>query len=117
MTQGWQWILAAAGGIVVLAAALASIAKLIGVVDRGMKRANQFLDDWGGEPARPGYAARPGMPERLERIETSQARTEIRLDNVEAQLTPANGAVSGTLRDTVDRIEQTVTPPDAEGGP
>jgi hypothetical protein len=108
MTQTWQWLLAAAGGIVVLAAALAAIVKGFGVIDRGMKRFNEFLDDWRGEPARPGYPARPGVPARLEGIEISQARTEARLDNVEAQLTPANGAISGTLRETVDRIEQTV---------
>jgi hypothetical protein len=113
MTQTWQWLLAVAGGIVVLAAALVAIAKGFGVIDRGMKRANEFLDDWRGEPRRPGYPARPGVPERLERIEISQARTEVRLDNVEAQLTPANGAALGTLRETVDRIEQTVVPPDA----
>ena len=101
--NAWQWLLAVAGGIVALAAALAAIAKGFRVIDRGMKRANEFLDDWRGESARPGYPSRPGVPERLERIED-------RLDGVETQLAPKNG-VTTTLRDSVDRIEQIVVPP------
>lgn len=32
-------------------------------------RLSSFLDDWFGEPARPGFPRRPGVPERLEIVE------------------------------------------------
>ncbi|MFD7550686.1 hypothetical protein [Streptomyces sp. NPDC059816] len=33
------------------------------------RRFNQFMDDWYGEEERPGVPARPGMMERVSRIE------------------------------------------------
>lgn len=81
------FILAAGGVCVALAA--------IGVVGRKLwrifRRIDHFMDDWFGEPARPGVAARPGVMERL--------------CSVERQLTP-NGGNSHTLADGVVRLEQ-----------
>lgn len=34
-----------------------------------LRRVGHFLDDWVGEPARPGVEARPGVMERLHAIE------------------------------------------------
>ncbi|TDC81914.1 hypothetical protein E1193_13510 [Micromonospora sp. KC606] len=65
---------------------------------RTLRRIDDWLDDWYGEPARPGQPARPGVPERLTQIEARQAA-------IEAQLRPNGG---GSLRDAVDRVEQTV---------
>lgn len=65
---------------------------------RTLRRIDVFLDDWYGEPARPGQPARPGVPERLEAIEN-------RVGRVETQLRPNGGS---TLRDAVARIEETV---------
>lgn len=52
-------------------------------------RVDNFMDDWGGEDARPGVVRRPGVMERLEWIEH--------------QLKPNSGE---SLRDAVNRIEQ-----------
>lgn len=57
------------------------------------RRWQQFLDDWFGEPARPGQKARPGAMERLGQLET-------------------NGGLS--LRDSVDRIERKLDAVDAK---
>lgn len=53
------------------------------------RRAQAFFDDWNGEDARPGFDARPGVPERVSRIE--------------AQL-QTNGGLS--LKDQMNRIER-----------
>ena len=98
----WEVMLAVAGAIVVLSAAAVSVARVFRLLDRAAKRWNEFLEDWRGEPARKGYPARPGVPERLEHIEH-------RIDRVETQLAPTNGVIT-TLRESVDRIEQTVAP-------
>lgn len=42
-------------------------------------RMDRMLDDWHGEPARPGYKELPSFPERV-------TRTEQRLDGIEAKL-------------------------------
>lgn len=57
-----------------------------------IKRLNHFLDDVMGEEARPGVPARPGLMERVMRVEH--------------ELFPNSGA---SLRDQTDRIESTVT--------
>ena len=53
-----------------------------------------FLADWAGEPPRPGYPGRPGVPERLERL-------EVRVANVEAELSPNGGR---SVRDRVEAL-------------
>lgn len=55
-----------------------------------IKKASQFLREWHGEPARPGYARTLGVPERLSRIE--------------AQVHPNHGS---SLADQLDRLEKT----------
>lgn len=57
-----------------------------------IKRLNHFLDDVMGEEARPGVPARPGLMERVMRVEH--------------ELFPNSGA---SLRDQTDRIESTIT--------
>ncbi|MFI9418110.1 hypothetical protein [Streptomyces werraensis] len=56
------------------------------------RRTSQFLDDWYGEPPRPGVPARPGVMERM-------AGMEERLGHVWHEVYPNNG---GSLRDAVD---------------
>lgn len=87
--------------LVVNTLTLAAIVTAVGVLwkvavsgRRLVKSLGQFLGDWTGEPARPGHAARPGIPQRLERLEVGQA--EIR-----QQLRVTGG---DSLRDAVDRI-------------
>ena len=57
-----------------------------------IKRLNHFLDDVMGEEARPGVPARPGLMERVMRVEH--------------ELFPNSGA---SLRDQTNRIESTLT--------
>ncbi|MGW4030736.1 hypothetical protein ACWEFL_15690 [Streptomyces sp. NPDC004838] len=65
-------------------------------------RGGQIIDDWHGEPARPGVPARAGVMERLGSIET-------RVTAVEHEVRPNDGR---SMRDAVDRVDVTLT-----GGP
>ncbi|MEU1265561.1 hypothetical protein ABZ473_26515 [Streptomyces cellulosae] len=60
------------------------------------RRTSQFLDDWYGEPARPGVPAWPGVMERM-------AGMEERLGHVWHEVYPNDG---GSLRDAVDLANQ-----------
>lgn len=95
----WERLLAIAGVVIVLGASVGVLVKFTSWSARIVSRVQDFLDDWNGEPARPGVLRRPGVPERLTGIEG-------RLSSVERQLKPNDGA---TLRDAVDRIEQHTT--------
>jgi hypothetical protein len=60
---------------------------------RIMMRTSRFMDDYFGEPARPGVAERPGVMARLQRVE--KIATDVRAE------TRPNGGHS--LRDVVHR--------------
>lgn len=50
---------------------------MIGIIawmSRQMHRVSQMLDDWRGTEARPGVPRRPGVMERLEKIENDVSR-------------------------------------------
>lgn len=53
---------------IIIAGITALIGAVMGIARTG-KRLAHFLDDWFGEEARPGIPARPGVMERLERLE------------------------------------------------
>lgn len=91
-------VLVIAGAIIVLGGAIVVLAKAGTWVGRIVGRMQVFLDDWAGEPARPGTLRRPGVPERLGVIET-------RLQTLEKEMRPNAGS---TLRDAVDRMESTI---------
>lgn len=92
MTGTWWLDVFVAAGIV---AGGLGLLGMFGRVVRWMlhtwKRVTNFLDDWQGEPDRPGVPGRPGVMERLAVIE--------------AELHPNHGA---SLRDVVDRLERGV---------
>lgn len=71
-----------------VAAVLALAWRLLVGIRRLVIRIDDFMDDWGGEAARPGVPRRPGVMERL--------------DYIEHQLKPNSGE---SLRDAVNRIE------------
>lgn len=79
---------------------LATVGTVAWRVTRGgarlARRANDFMDDWTGEEARPGVPARPGVMARVSAIES-------RLASVEHELYPNSG---GSLRDAVDLANQ-----------
>ncbi|GAA5048138.1 hypothetical protein HNP84_000235 [Thermocatellispora tengchongensis] len=56
---------------------------------------DDFLDDWRGEPPRPGVPARPGVMERLERVEQEVVA-------VRHEVTTNDGS---SLKDAVKRVE------------
>jgi hypothetical protein len=66
---------------------------------RVLLRTRDFLDDWGGQPARPGVEARPGVMARLQAVETAVAK-------VLAQTQPDHGH---SLRDVVHQIREDVS--------
>ena len=85
-------VFGAIGATAVLAPGLLwIIARLKRITMFSDPRLGHFLDDWFGEDARPGFVARPGIPERLA--------------EVEKQL-HADGGTS--LRDAINRIEARV---------
>jgi len=100
-------LLLAAAIIGALGVIVRAVIYLAGVIHK----LNRLIDDLAGEPPRPGFPeGRPGVLDRLASIEGSQsagvdrlAAMEKRLTAVEVQLRPNGGS---TLRDAVDRIEQ-----------
>lgn len=77
MTGGsWLDAFVAAGIIAGGFGLLVMIGRAVGWVLRTWKRLTDFLDDWNGEPARPGVEARPGFPERIARLEKLVTRIE-----------------------------------------
>lgn len=74
-----------AGSAVVVAGAVVASIRAGRRVER---KIDQMQRDWYGEAARPGFAARPGIPERLETIEN--------------QLKPNGGS---STRDAINRVE------------
>lgn len=75
---------------------LAFIARYLHRASRGLR---QMLDDWRGEPGRPGVPARPGVMERLGSFDT-------RLSAIEAEVSPNGGA---SMRDAVARVHLATT--------
>lgn len=60
-------------------------------------RFSHFLDDWFGEPERPGFSARPGVPERLGQVES-------RLETVEDSTAQLKRNGGSHLADAIDRL-------------
>jgi len=71
-----------------------------------IKKATNFLDDVGGEPARPGVPERPGMMERIGNIEEQLDLVEEKVDQVHNETSPNGG---GSMKDTVGRVEKKLT--------
>lgn len=67
------------------------------------RRVDEFIDDWQGEPPRPGVPARPGVMERMGGLETRMGGVEDDLQRIKHELYPNSG---GSLRDAVDLANQ-----------
>ena len=61
-----------------------------------------FFRDWNGEPERPGHDRVPGVPERLQRLETDNAKQWEAIGTLKDEFRPNHGS---TARDAIDRIE------------
>ena len=64
-----------------------------------LSRTMRFLDDWAGEPARPGVEARPGVMERLRAV-------EVKLAQVLAETRPNHGH---SMRDVMHAVRNDVS--------
>jgi hypothetical protein len=81
------------------------------------KGIEHFLEDWNGEPERPGVPGRPGMMERVANIETSQTASATHqskadaffekygpiIDKLDHEMHPNSGS---SLADAVNRTEK-----------
>lgn len=91
LTANWG----AVGFAIVIVAAVAMVAVKLWPLFRKL---GHFLDDVAGEPARPGVEARPGLMERLARIEhevfpNSGGSLRDRIDQTADQLSDVSTAV------------------------
>lgn len=93
MNPAWVAALAALAGVL-----LGVLTWWARVLWHGFRRADQFLEDWNGVSADKGHQARPGVMERL-------ARLENRVNDVQSQVHLNSGH---SLRDVVTRTEDAV---------
>lgn len=98
--MNYAWLLQAAGFVVLIGAAVAVIVKGFRWVFKTLRMVNEFLEDWRGEEARPGYHKRPGVMERLVNLEEQ-------VQAVVHEVQPNSGT---SLKDQVARIEEHVVP-------
>jgi hypothetical protein len=55
--------------------------KCVVLLYTGWKRIDNFLDDWNGEPGRPGHEATLSMPERMDQVEARLTALEVTIQN------------------------------------
>lgn len=89
------WIVAATATATVLVGFFGWILRKI---FRGLRLLVRFTDDYFGEPASPGRAARPGVMSRLDKLEKVQNDISMQVH--------LNGG--GSMKDSVVRTEKTV---------
>jgi hypothetical protein len=88
---------AVVGGIATLGAAVGALVAAGRWLRAQWKPIGEFLEDWRGEPGRPGVIdARPGVMQRLSALEAT-TRT------IQAEVTHNGG---GSLKDAVRRIDE-----------
>ena len=121
-----QWILdlmassPLAGGIVVgIIAVFAVIGWAWKQLKPPTKGIEHFLEDWNGEPERPGVPARPGMMQRVANIETAQNASATHqtkaeeffekyapiIDRLDHEMHPNSGS---SMADAVNRTERSL---------
>ncbi|MFE6549635.1 hypothetical protein ACFVHS_14750 [Streptomyces sp. NPDC057746] len=113
-------LLTVGGLLTALVGVAAAVWRVVRAGLRFFRRVELFMDDWYGEPARPGVPGRPGVMERVSGIDD-------RLTRVEHELQPNSGQ---SLRDAVDLANRRLArlcpdpdhadraePPDESSGP
>ena len=101
--------------IIMIATVLGAITAIIlfaGKLVKFIKKVIHFLDDFLGEEERPGQEARPGLSERLTKMEdcmgTVKEQMDCIKDDVEAIKTEMHPNSGTTIRDSLNRIETKV---------
>lgn len=74
-----SWVVAAGA----VAVALTALGAVLRGVYRAWKRIDAFLEDWAGEPARPGRDEVPPMPVRVKNLELKGLMHDGRLTALE----------------------------------
>lgn len=85
--------------LVTIAATATAVTVIMVFVSKAMKLVKQFihfLDDYFGEEERPGFAGRPGMQERLKRMEDD-------MKSIVYEMKPNSGS---SIKDAINRIEK-----------
>ncbi len=83
---------------VAIAAILGLLGLLLRIVSKIYKAVSVFLEDWLGEPGRPGVPPRPGAMERIGSAEQRGSRTEERVEAVEKRTDGVELRVDGLER-------------------
>lgn len=93
----------AVDAVVVWAAAIAAVAGMLGLlwraarpIRRVVRLVEEFAEDWHGIPPRSGVEGRPGVMQRLERIERA-------MGDVVHEVRPNAG---GSMRDAINRVDR-----------
>ncbi|MFV2198470.1 hypothetical protein [Nocardiopsis sp. LOL_012] len=86
------------GGFAAVVTAITVVTVGVRKVLAMLRRVGHFLDDWAGEPERPGVESRPGVISRLSGIET-------RLGKVEHEVQHNDGS---SMKDSQKRTEEAV---------
>lgn len=71
----------AIGAVLIIAALIYAVRKIL----KALRPVRDFLDDWNGEPNRPGVHSRPGVMARLDRIEQHLTDAPTRREFTEVQ--------------------------------
>lgn len=87
------------GGFVLIVAVGAVAWKYLRPPTKGL---NHFLEDWNGDAERPGVPERPGVMQRLQDIDDSQARTATHQSN--------NDAMWAKYGPLIDRLDHEMHP-------
>lgn len=87
------------GGIAAAGFILLIAAKYLKPPSKGIEH---FLEDWNGEPERPGVPARPGMMQRMAALEAFTIKYSPVIDRLDHEMHPNSG---GSLADAVNRTE------------
>jgi archaellum component FlaC len=108
-----EWIIAE--NVIAIAGIVTAITILIVAfrkTSKAVKKMVHFFDDYFGEEERPGVDRRPGISERLSKMEeclndvNSRFTTvEYKIESIEKELQPNSGT---SLRDAINRIEDRV---------
>ena len=95
--------------VATLLGAITAIILFAGKLVKFIKKVIHFLDDFIGEEERPGMPARPGLSERISKMEECMGSvkgqmSEIKedIDEIKIEMRPNSGT---TIRDSLNRIE------------
>lgn len=92
------------GEIVTTLVAFVALGAFLITLWRPMRRVTKILEqiseDWHGVPARPGFPAIPGVPERLAMLEERSKRDRELLERIDHEMHPNSGS---SLRDAVNK--------------